>query len=139
MTRKRYDTQYESFVDAQQKLRRIIGEIHAIEEKNKPSTNYKNKIDAFSVAFAHYTNRASTFRKYVYDPKKISKLDKSGERLEEAKKRIDSWYLYGKGYPEDLDCEGLFPEDVFAPVQDLTNVDVSASEEMTEKINNRDL
>ena len=137
MTRKQYERQYESFVEAQQKLKRLVSEIHAIEEKNKPSTKYKDKIDALSVAFEHYNNQASAFRRYVYDSKRISELDKSRERLEKAKRRIDSWYLYNKKYPEDLDCEGLFPEDVFAPAQDLTNVDVPAPEEMTEETNNR--
>ena len=63
MTRRQYEKQYESFVEAQQKLKRLINEIHAIEEKNRPSTEHKDKIDAFSVAFAYYNTQASTFRR----------------------------------------------------------------------------
>ena len=77
MTRKQYERQYESFVEAQQKLKKLVSNIHTIKEKNEPSSKHKDKVDAFSVAFAHYNNQVSVFRRYVYDSKKILELDRS--------------------------------------------------------------
>ena len=113
MTRKVYEQQKESFADAKQKLKLAFNSIIQINKEERNPQNHQDKRADFSVAFAHYTTQAATYRRYVYDTRKLAKLEKSDQKLENVRKRIDSWFLFNKEYPEGLLWDELFPDDVF--------------------------
>ena len=119
MTRKVHDLQKESFNDAKQKLKIAFENIIKINKEERNPQNHQEKRTDFSTACAHYTNQAAAYRKYVYDTRKIAKLEKSDRKLENIRQRIDSWFLFKKEYPEGLLWDELFPDDVFCVTEEV--------------------
>jgi hypothetical protein len=113
MTRKKFESQKEAYLDAQCKLKVAFDEIIAIEEEERNHHHHQEKGAAFSVAFAHYTNQTATICKYIYDAKKLKKFEKSDEHLAYARSKIDSWFFYNKEYPDDLVWDELIPDNIF--------------------------
>ena len=62
MTRKVYEQQKESFNDAKQKLKLAFTSITELDREERNPKDHKDKLDVFSVAFAHYTTQAATYR-----------------------------------------------------------------------------
>ena len=113
MTRKKFDIQKESYLDAKCKLKAAFDKIIAIEEGERNPQHHKEKAAELSVAFAHYNSQAAVFRKYIYDEKKLKSFEKSDQRLAYARNRIESWFFYNKKYPDGLVWDELIPDDVF--------------------------
>ena len=114
MTRGVCEKQKESFNDAKQKLKLAFNSINEINKEERNPKDHKDKIDIFTVAFAHYTTQAATYKRYIYDSRKLAKLEKSDRGLENVRRRIDSWFHFNKEYPEGLQWDELFPDDVFS-------------------------
>ena len=98
-TRKVYEQQREAFNDAKQKLKLAFNGISELNEEERNPKDHKDKLDVFTVALAHYTTQAATFRRYVYDSKKLAKLERSDQKLENVRRRIYSWFHFKKYYP----------------------------------------
>jgi hypothetical protein len=98
MTRKVHEQQKESFNDAKQKLKIALQNITEIKKEKRNPQYHLDKRTDFSTAFVHYTTQATTYRKYIYDQRKLAKL----EKLENTRKKIDSWFLFHNEYPENL-------------------------------------
>jgi hypothetical protein len=89
MTRKVLEQQKESFNDAKQKLKIAFENITEINKEERNPQNHHDKRTDLSTAFAHYTTQAPTYRKYIYDQRKLAKLEKLDQKLENARKRIE--------------------------------------------------
>jgi hypothetical protein len=103
----------QAYSEAKEKLKNAFVEILDIDKEERiPQYHEDNRLE-FSVALSHYTSQAASYKRYVDDQKNLARLEKSDQKLENARKRIDSWFLYQKEYPEGLLWDELFPDDVF--------------------------
>jgi hypothetical protein len=121
-------------------LKLALTSIKELDREERNPKDHKDKLDVFSVSFAHYTTQAATYRRYIYDSKKLAKLEKSDKKLENVRRKIDSWFHFNKEYPENLQWDELFPDDVFSTPAEVTGVSdsVFATGDMGTQIESED-